>query len=137
VAKLAYAIFRLTLGVDIFLHGATRIATGVGAFASKTGAMFSGTPLPVPFTSAFLIVLPFVEAAVGLALILGFLTRVALVVGALLMAVLVFGTALRSDWNTVGLQMIYVIAYYLLLSRVSDDVYSLDYLFNARRHRVP
>jgi len=57
---------------------------------------------------------------------LGLLTRWALVAGGLLMAALVFGTALRSDWNTVGIQMIYAIIYYLLLTNLADDSLSVD-----------
>ena len=40
---------------------------------------------------------------------LGLFTRWALTLGGLLITVLVFGTAMRSDWNTVGVQMIYAI----------------------------
>jgi len=53
--------------------------------------------------------------------------------GGLLIAALVFGTAMRSDWNTVGVQMIYAITYYLLLANRSSDRFSLDALFFADR----
>jgi hypothetical protein len=33
---------------------------------------------------------------------------------------------MRSDWNTVGVQMIYAITYYLLLVNRADDRFSLD-----------
>jgi hypothetical protein len=45
-----------------------------------------------------------------------------------MIATLVFGTALRSDWNTVGVQMIYAITYYFLLVHRSSDRFSLDTL---------
>jgi hypothetical protein len=43
-----------------------------------------------------------------------------------------FGTALRSDWATVGIQMIYSITYYLLLVNRTDNSFSLDMLFQRR-----
>ena len=36
----------------------------------------------------------------------------------LLMAALILGTALIEDWNTLGIQMIYVVVYYLLLTNL-------------------
>jgi thiosulfate dehydrogenase (quinone) large subunit len=39
----------------------------------------------------------------------------------MMIAALVFGTAMRSDWNTVGVQMIYAITYYLLLVNSCDN----------------
>jgi len=40
----------------------------------------------------------------------------------------VFGTALRSDWETLGIQMLYAIIYYLLLTGRMHDYFSLDTL---------
>jgi thiosulfate dehydrogenase (quinone) large subunit len=122
----------LTLGINILVHGAGRIfGPGAGAFAATTGAEFTKTPLPAGLVHAFLIVLPFAELALGVLTTLGLFTRWALVVGGLMIAALVFGTAMRSDWNTVGVQMIYAITYYLLLMNRSENRFSLDALFFA------
>jgi thiosulfate dehydrogenase (quinone) large subunit len=108
--QLAYAVFRLTLGINILVHGAGRIfGPGAEAFASTTAAEFSKTPLPAGLVHAFLFVLPFAELALGILTTLGLFTRWALTLGGLMMTALVFGTAMRSDWNTVGVQMIYAI----------------------------
>jgi hypothetical protein len=64
---------------------------------------------------------------------LGLFTRWALTLGGLLITALIFGTALRSDWTTVGIQMIYAITYYLLLLNRVDNAFSLDALFRADR----
>jgi thiosulfate dehydrogenase [quinone] large subunit len=82
---------------------------------------------------AFLIVVPFAELVLGVLTTLGLFTRWALALGGLLIAALVFGTAMRSDWNTVGVQMIYAITYYLLLVNRSDNRFSLDDVFFAKR----
>jgi hypothetical protein len=50
------------------------------------------------------------------------------------MICLIFGTALQSDWTTVGVQMICSIGYYLLLFYRRYNVISLDSL--ARQFRA-
>ena len=132
--QLAYFVFRLTLGINILVHGAGRILTsGISAFAAKTSGEFAGTPLPYGLVHIFLVTLPFAEAILGASISFGLLTRWVLVLGGLLMAALVFGTALRSDWMTVGIQMIYAIAYYLLLANHADDCFSVDTLLRKFR----
>jgi uncharacterized membrane protein YphA (DoxX/SURF4 family) len=131
--KLAYLVFRLTLGINILVHGAGRIfGPGADAFASQTAVEFAKTPLPGGLVHAFLVVVPFAESILGLLTTLGLLTRWALALGGLLMTALVFGTAMRSDWTTVGFQMIYAITYYLLLANRADNRYSLDTLLQKR-----
>ena len=131
--QLAYAVFRLTLGINILVHGAGRIfGPGAEAFASTTAVEFSKTPLPAGMVHAFLIVVPFAELVLGVLTTLGLFTRWALALGGLLIAALVFGTAMRSDWNTVGVQMIYAITYYFLLGHRSSNRFSLDALLDGR-----
>jgi thiosulfate dehydrogenase [quinone] large subunit len=127
--RLAYAVFRLTLGINILVHGAGRIfGPGAEAFATTTAAEFNKTILPAGLVHAFLFVLPFAELVLGTLTTLGLFTRWALTLGGLMIVALVFGTALRSDWNTVGVQMIYAITYYFLLVHRSSDRFSLDKL---------
>jgi thiosulfate dehydrogenase (quinone) large subunit len=132
--QLAYVVFRLTLGINILVHGAGRIfGPGAEAFASTTGAEFSKTALPAGLVYAFLVVLPFAELVLGALTTLGLFTRWTLALGGLMIAVLVFGTAMRSDWNTVGVQMIYAITYYLLLVNRSENRFSVDALFFGKQ----
>lgn len=127
--ELAYAVFRLTLGINILVHGAGRIfGPGADAFAATTAVEFAKTPLPAGMVHAFLFVVPFAELVFGVLTTLGLLTRWALTLGGLLITALVFGTAMRSDWNTVGVQMIYAITYYFLLVHRSSNRFSLDAL---------
>lgn len=127
--RLAYGVFRFTLGINILVHGVGRlIGPGVEAFATKTSSEFAGTPLPPGLVHIFLVVLPFAEGILGALITVGLLTRCALTLGGLLIAALVFGTSLRSDWTTVGIQMIYAITYYLLLRNIADNRFSIDAL---------
>jgi len=132
--QLAYVVFRLTLGINILIHGAGRIfGPGAGAFASATEVEFTKTALPAGMVNAFLIVLPFAELVLGTLITLGLFTRWSLTLGGLLITALVFGTAMRSDWNLVGLQMMYALTYYFLLIHRSSNRFSLDALFFAKR----
>lgn len=134
--QLAYLVFRLTLGINILVHGAGRIfGPGAEAFATTTAAEFTKTALPPGFVHAFLFVVPFAELVLGALTTLGLFTRWALTLGGLLITALVFGTAMRSDWTTVGVQMIYAITYYLLLVNRSANRYSVDALLEKRTLR--
>jgi thiosulfate dehydrogenase (quinone) large subunit len=132
--KLAYLVFRLSLGINILIHGSSRMfGSGADAFASKTTSELAGTALPHGLVQAFLTALPFGEFILGVLITVGLLTRWALTLGGLLITALIFGTALRSDWATVGIQMIYSITYYLLLANMVDNRFSLDTLFRRKR----
>jgi thiosulfate dehydrogenase (quinone) large subunit len=132
--RLAYLLLRLTLGINILLHGAVRLPA-LGAFAAGTVQQFADTPLPAVTVRLFGLLLPFLETAIGLLLTVGLWTRWALVAGALLIVALVFGTALRSDWETLSIQMIYGIIYYLLLTGRTYDYFALDTVCTKRLGR--
>ena len=122
---LAYGTFRFALGVVELMHGLVRIPALAG-FAAGMAKQFEGTIMPGWFVYSFGSVLPFLEALIGLALILGAFTRWALAAASLLMSVLIFGTCVRSDWATVGLQMIYAIAFFIALFFLEYNRYSVD-----------
>ena len=81
----------------------------------------------------FLTILPFAEFILGALIVAGLFTRWALTLGGLLITVLILGTALRSDWPTVGIQTIYSITYYFLLLHRADNGFSPDGLFGRKR----
>lgn len=125
--KLAYFILRFTLGVSILMHGLVRLPH-LSAFADGMVRQFAETLLPATIVRPFALTLVFVEAIDGLLLLLGLWTRWALVLGTLLMASLVFGTALRSDWNTLAIQMLYASIYSALIATREYNSFSIDTL---------
>jgi len=124
--SLGYALLRAMLGVNIAMHGISRILAGVGTFATGLEKEFAATPLPHFAVSAFGHALPWAEASIGLLILTGLATRFALVAGALLMIVLTFGSTLHQDWQIAGLQLIYAIAYALLIAFQRHNSFSLD-----------
>jgi thiosulfate dehydrogenase [quinone] large subunit len=123
--KLAYAMLRFTLGLAFLMHGLVRLPH-LTAFADGLVKLFAQTFLPAFLVRVFAIGLVFVETIVGLLILLGLWTRAALFVGALSMAALVFGTALRSDWETLAIQMLYALIYAALIATREYNAYSLD-----------
>ena len=123
---LAYSAFRITLGMNIFFHGAMRLITGLDAWVTKQGAVFEGTLLPMWSVHAFLYVLPFVEVVLGTLTLLGLYTRWALIGGSVMMLILVFGNDIRQDWGTVGNNMHYVLYYALLIAGLKYNAFALD-----------
>jgi len=131
--RAAYALLRLAFGINMATHGVNRLLSGVDRFAAKMADDFSTTVLPRFAVLSFGWVLPFVELAIGLLILAGLWMRPALSVGALVMACLMFGTALRGDWNVLGIQLIYALAYYVLLARREDDAFGID-AWRSGRH---
>jgi thiosulfate dehydrogenase (quinone) large subunit len=127
-AAIAYGILRFSFGINIMIHGVSRLMGPPGGFLAYLTHYFEKAPLiPQSSLPAFAAVLPPVETALGALLLLGLFTRFSLIAGSLVMAGLVFGTNLAQDWNVAGLQLIYCFIYYFLLARRAElNKFSID-----------
>jgi thiosulfate dehydrogenase (quinone) large subunit len=130
-ASIAYAILRLTLGVNICLRGVVRIAHGPAAFAQGIVKQMAPTVLPPASVYAFAWTLVWVESAVGLLLILGLKTRLALIVGGLMMTALTFGTMQIENFQNAWLQLTYALVFFVALVCRSWNLISLDALLGG------
>ena len=124
--SLAYALLRIAFGVNFAGHGLIRIYNGVGNFAAATAEHLAKSPLPHSFTYAFSYVIPFLEAILGLTLILGVLTRAALICGAVFMIALTVGVTSNQQWDIAGQQLLYSVVFFLLLFFLDENTLSLD-----------
>jgi thiosulfate dehydrogenase (quinone) large subunit len=124
--RLGYVLLRLALGVNVLMHGVSRILMGPGDFAFKLQTQFADSMLPAPVVHAFGIVLPGIETLLGLLILIGLRTRVALVGASLLMMVLTFGAAMIQDWSAAATQLVYaaIISGLIVLQRF--DGWSVD-----------
>jgi thiosulfate dehydrogenase (quinone) large subunit len=131
--RIAYAFLRFVFGLDICFHGLSRLLGDHQAFlAYLNKAMANAVLVPQGTLSVVAAVLPWVEATVGLLLLLGLFTRIALIGGSLVMIFLMAGITLAQDWSTAGIQLIYCVIYFLLLARLEWNRFSLDALFRLR-----
>ncbi len=132
-ASVAYAILRLTLGVNIGMRGIVRIAHGQAAFAQGIVKQMEPTILPASLVYAFAASLIWVESAVGILLILGLQTRLALIVGGLMMTLLTFGTMQIENFQNAWLQLTYAFIFFAVLVLRSWNLISLDALMGSKR----
>jgi thiosulfate dehydrogenase [quinone] large subunit len=123
---LAYSLLRVALGVNFLGHGAIRVYHGVGAFAAMTAEHMAKAPLPQGAVLGFGYVIPWVEVLLGVALILGLLTRAALVGGAVFMMALTIGVTANQQWDIAGQQLLYSLTFFSLLFLVEFNGLSMD-----------
>jgi uncharacterized membrane protein YphA (DoxX/SURF4 family) len=131
-AGVAYAILRLTFGVDFLTHGAPRIVH-LAAFVAMTVGDFRGTFLPAWSVAAFATAIPFIEVAAGLLLVTGLRLRIVLPLLGIFLLTLVFGTTLRGRYDIVAEQLAYVLITAILTAARSFDLFSLDARFGVDR----
>lgn len=124
---LAYALLRIAVGVNIAGHGLIRLFyVGLSAFAHGSADRLAKSPLPHGFTLGFLYVVPFVETVVGVALVLGLLTRAALVTGSALMIALTIGVTSNQQWDAAATQLLYSFVLFVLLFLWEHNTLSVD-----------
>ncbi|QKZ15360.1 DoxX family membrane protein [Spirosoma sp. KUDC1026] len=113
--QLAQLVIRLGIGINMLMHGLTRLPK-LNGFVAKMAPGFAETILPAAITRGFLFALPFIEIATGLLILLGGRTiKWGYFLGGLIISALLFGTTLKQDWAGAATQMIYLIAFYLAL----------------------
>jgi thiosulfate dehydrogenase (quinone) large subunit len=122
----AYALLRIAFGMNFAGHGLIRIYNGVGIFASTTAEHLAKSPLPHSFAYGFSYAIPFLEAVLGLTLILGLFTRLSLICGAVFMMALTVGVTANQQWDVAGQQLLYSVVFFLLLYLIEHNALALD-----------
>jgi len=130
-AALAHGLARVGLGINIAMHGYTRLP-GVAGFANNLVKQFASTLLPGPVVYITGYGIAIGEAALGTLLFFGVFVRPALSIGALLMLLLLFGSTLIQQWEVASIQMIYIAFYAALLATASYDRFSVDRLLRKQ-----
>jgi thiosulfate dehydrogenase [quinone] large subunit len=124
--SLAYALLRVSFGINFAGHGLIRIHNGIAAFAQTTTEHLAKSPLPSTLTYAFSYAIPFLEAILGLTLILGVFTRISLACGAVFMMLLTVGVTANQQWDLASQQLLYSVVFFLLLFFLGENNLSLD-----------
>jgi len=128
--KIAYALLRAVTGINLLMHGVSRLLAGTAGFAGHLNEQFARSPLPPGLVHLFGTVLPTVEGLIGLLLLIGLKTRWALIAASFLMMVLTFGAALVQDWSVAGTQLVYALIFSVLLFMRRYNSWSLDGCMN-------
>jgi len=128
--KIGYALLRATIGINLLMHGVSRLLAGPAGFADHLSQQFAKSPLPPTLVHVFGVTLPAIEGLLGLLLLIGWKTRLTLIAASLLIMVLTFGSALVQDWNAAGAQLLYAVVFSLLLFLRQYNAWSLDGCMN-------
>jgi len=128
----AYALLRVAVGVNFLGHGVFRILSGTGKFAAMMADSMAKSPLPHGLTVGFLSAVPVTETVLGVALILGLVTRVTLVGGAMFMWALTFGVTSNQQWDVAGQQLLYSLVFFVLLFAVEFNGLAVDGLLGRK-----
>jgi thiosulfate dehydrogenase [quinone] large subunit len=124
--QMGYALLRAVVGVNLMMHGVSRMIAGPGVFAAKLAIQFEHTPLPTWSVWVFGLMLPAIEGLLGLLILVGLRTRAALVAASILIMLLTFGSTLLQDWASAGTQLTYALAYFVLIFLHQYDGWSID-----------
>ena len=124
-AVLGYTSLRLGIGMSMLIHGVTRIGH-IPAFAKQLLSHFAKMWLPQALIIGFAYVTPPVELLIGILVVLGLFTRLGLVAGGLWMVALIFGSTLATDYDVVGIQLLYSLIFFMLLRHEALNELSFD-----------
>jgi thiosulfate dehydrogenase [quinone] large subunit len=125
-------LLRMPVGLLFLVAGIGKVGNLAG-FGGYIRREFGDTFLAGPLLEVFIYVLPFVEVLVGVALVLGLLTRPALVAAGLTLIVLFFGKAVVQDYAVCAQNAIYIFMTVFALRTAEHNLFSVDHLIARAR----
>lgn len=128
----AFVLLRIAMGVNFLGHGLSRFSK-LNGFKDWMVTTFQDSLIPSFLVSAWGSILPFVEFGIGLLLILGLFTYRASIAGAIVITILLFGSTLIENWDWAGVQMIYALFFFFIISNVDKNNWSLDQLIHSKK----
>jgi len=123
--RIAFLFVRLAMAISMLTHGIVRLPK-LDAFSEGMVEQFSVSVLPEWLVRPWSYALPVIELVLGLALLLGFLTRPSAIAGAVLMLVLLGGSGLVEAWGSFPSQLIHLAFFVAILLYHRYDTYALD-----------
>lgn len=121
-------VLRITLGMLFFVAGLNKFIGGVAGIQAMIAKTFAATWLPAFAYVPFAYVLPYLEVAFGVLILLGLFRLYALALGSLLMVALAFGMLVASQSQVAFANIFYVSLFVAALFTSPWDKLSLDTL---------
>ncbi|MEO2099866.1 MAG: DoxX family protein [Flavobacteriaceae bacterium] len=122
--QLAFLLARITLGINLFLHGFVRVPK-LEAFANGLTQGFENTMLPLALVAIVAYAIPFIEMVLGIFMLLGLYSKKVLATAAIFIMLLITGSAFKEDWNAIGTQMLYALFIFFLLKNLEYEVWAV------------
>jgi len=135
MSQITFLLLRLAIGASMFGHGLVRLPK-LNGFSHWMVGLYEKSILPTALVMPFSYILPLVEFAVGLLLLLGLFTRLAAVAGGVIMVLLIFGTTMIENWEAIASQLIHAAFFAILLQFVGSNSWALDKLVLSRSQTV-
>ncbi|MGJ8592355.1 MAG: DoxX family membrane protein [Aquaticitalea sp.] len=129
--QLSFLLLRVSVGMSMLGHGLVRLPK-LTKFATGMTQSFEDSMLPDALVLPFGYVLPILELAIGILLLLGLLTKQALVAGAVLMICLIFGSSLIENWAAINMQLMHTVVFVALLAFINYNSYAVDSLIKKK-----
>jgi uncharacterized membrane protein YphA (DoxX/SURF4 family) len=145
IASIALLLNRLSLGLYIGLAGVAKINKGVGTFYTESFKGLQPDWLPEILAKPYGYAIPYLEVVVGLALIVGLLTRLAalgtsLMILSFTIALAVGAGVFLHDPPKVAGPFhtnVILITLALLIAMIGPGAFSVDHLLLGRKRRSP
>ncbi|WP_411822826.1 MauE/DoxX family redox-associated membrane protein [Leptospira sp. 'Mane'] len=131
--QIASFVMRLAIGANLLAHGLVRMGNKYESFQIWIGNLFAPTILPNLLVKPMGYLIPPLELILGVTLLFGFQIKWSLTLASLLMCSLIFGMCLLEKWEIVGIQMVYMICYFLLLTNLPHQIFALDNLWGQNK----
>ena len=122
--QLAFLLARITLGINLFLHGFVRIPK-LEVFVNGLTQGFEGTMLPLVLVTIVAYAIPFIEVVLGIFILLGIYSKKALAAAAIFIMLLITGCAFKEDWSAISTQMLYALFIFFLLKNLEYEVWTV------------
>ncbi len=128
---IAYTLLRILIGANYFNHGFTRIFD-VPGFVEETVLRLQDSYFPEFLVRINSYLVPPVELAVGVLMILGLAMRSAVIITLGLLVILMLGITSIQEWGPGNSMLIHGIVLFILLAGHRFNIYSVDELIRKR-----
>jgi thiosulfate dehydrogenase [quinone] large subunit len=104
--KNTFFFLKLPIALSLAGHGLVRLPK-LRAFAEGMADSMQQSILPKSLITGFGYALPFLEALVGIALLIGFQTRKSIQASLIIMSLLIIGSSTVENWGAIQAQLIH------------------------------
>lgn len=106
----AGSLLRMTLAILLLFMGIGKFIMGLGIFVDNTVQLFTETWFPVSVARGFLYLVPFIEVALGVLLIVGHkMKHVFLSAAGIFFMILLFGTTITGNFQGIQMNLILIL----------------------------
>lgn len=112
--KTIFFFLRLPIAISLAGHGLVRIPK-LQVFTEGMVKSMEKSAIPEVLITPFGYILPFLEAIVGISLLIGFKPKLTIYAAVSLMTILIFGSSSVENWSAIEAQLLHSLYLFVLL----------------------